>query len=478
MSLSRRIVLNTFLQVIGRSLGIVFGIIAFSMMTRYLGQDGFGAFTTITSFLLFFGFLADLGLYVVTIQLLSENNQDPQKNFSNLLSYRLVTSTLLIAIAPIISLAFPYPAVIKWGIALTAFSYWCSSAIQFFTALFQTHIRMEVPSIADILSKILMIGILALTIRYEWGLNGVLWSLILNNALQLCMLVVASLKYVKLSLRFDWDIWKEIFRRSWPIALSIILNIIYLKADTIILSLYRNQSEVGLYGAAYRVVEVLIALPFLFIGLTLSSFARSWSEKDMGAFKRYYQKSFDFLLMCALPLLVGAFFFGPQGMILLSGESFEQSGEILKILIIATAAVFLSALYGNLINIIGKQRTMLWGYLTSAIIGIAGYFLFIPSYGYWAAAWITVITECIILVVSAILVTRTVSIVPSFTQSWKIALSCAAMGGVFWITQGAHIAVRMALGIALYGTLLFVSGVISLKMLRSLLPQKPSQPIP
>ena len=247
MSLSRRIALNTILQIAARSLGIFFGIIAFSMMTRYLGQDGFGAFTTITSFLLFFGFAADLGLYVVTIQILSENNQDQQKNFSNLLAYRLVTSTFFIALAPLVALAFPYPDEIKWGIALTASSYWFSSFIQFFTALFQTHIRMEVPSSADILSKVIMIGMLALTLHYEWGLAGVLWSLILNNALQCAIVVGASVKYVRLSIRFDWDIWREIVHRSWPIALSIILNIIYLKADTIILSLYRSQADVGFF---------------------------------------------------------------------------------------------------------------------------------------------------------------------------------------------------------------------------------------
>lgn len=476
MSLSRRIATNTFLQVIARSLGIVFGIIAFSMMTRYLGKEEFGAFTTITSFLLFFGFLADLGLYVVTIQLLSEQNQDPQKNFSNLFAYRFITTTVLISLAPLISLVFPYPVAIKTGIALTAFSYWCSSFIQFFTALFQTHIRMEIPSIADIASKVLMIGILVLTIRFDWNLSGVLWSLILNNILQLAILVWASRSYVRLSFGFDWTIWKNIFSRSWPIALSIMLNIIYLKADVIILSLYRDQSEVGIYGAAYRVIEVLIALPFLFIGLTLSSFARSWSMGNREAFARYYQKSFDFLIMCALPLIVGAYFLGPSGMAFLSGEAFEQSGNILKILIIAASTVFLSALYGNLINIIDKQRTMLWGYLATAVVGLMGYLLFIPRYGMWAAGWITVITELLILIIACAIVSRTTKIIPRFSTTLKVISACCAMGLVFFATPSLHVIPRSLIGAAAYGIALYATGAVSKEMLLAAIPRLSRNP--
>lgn len=468
MSLSRRIALNTVLQIAARSLGIVFGIIAFGMMTRYLGQSGFGAFTTITSFLLFFGFLADLGLYVVTIQMLSENNSDTQKHFSNLFAYRVVTSSCFIALAPLVALFFPYPDHIKWGIALTASSYWFSSMIQFFTALFQTHIRMEVPSIADILSKIVMIGVLIAVLFYDWGLTGVLWSLILNNAVQCAILFFASRSLLRLSFRFDRDVWKEIIHRSWPIALSIILNIIYLKADTIILSLYKSQADVGLYGAAYRIIEVLIALPFLFIGLTLSSFARSWSQHDMSSFKRYYQKSFDFLVMCALPLIVGAYFLGTRGMIIISGKGFEQSGDILKILVIAAALVFLSALYGNLINIIGKQRVMVWGYLASAVIGVVGYFAYIPTYGYWAAAWITVLTECIILVIASLIVTKTTKLIPSFANVWKIGLSCAGMGVAFFATKNFPFAVQLSAGIASYALLLYASSAVPKDTIASL----------
>lgn len=429
-------------------------------MTRYLSTDGFGSFTTITAFLQFFGYLADLGLYVVTIQLLSEVNANVQRNFENAFAYRMITATILIFCAPLVALFFPYPAEIKWGIALTALSYWCSSFIQFFTAVFQTHVRMTIPSIADIVSKVVMIAALVCAVFFNWGLGGVLAALIISNIIQLAIMIVFITPYVRLRLRFDWDVWHTILVRSWPIALSIMLNLIYLKADTIILSVIKSPEEVGLYGAAYRVVEVLIALPFLFVGLTLSSFTRAWSSHDHESFKRYYQKSFDFMVMCAVPLIVGAFFVADDGMVLLSGESFALSGGILRVLMIAGAAVFLSALFGNLINIIGKQRMMVFGYLTSAVIGLIGYFAFIPRYSYWGAAWMTVVTEIIIVVVSWTIVARTTRIHLNMCISFKILLAATLMTLILQVSAPYHVVIRIIAACIVYGSALIVLGAI------------------
>lgn len=429
-------------------------------MTRSLSPDGFGAFTTITAFLQFFGYLADLGLYIVTIQLLSEVNAHAQRNFENALAYRIVTATILIFSAPAVALLFPYPAEIKWGIALTALSYWCSSFIQFSTAVFQAHVRMEIPSIADIVSKIFMICGIAAAAALDWGLTGMLAALIVSNIIQAAILALCVVRYARLRLRFDRDVWYTILARSWPIALSIMLNLIYLKADTIILSVMKSPGEVGLYGAAYRIIEVLIALPFLFVGLTLSSFARAWSSCDRETFKRYYQKSFDFMVMCAAPLLVGAYFVADDGMVLLSGEAFESSGAILRILMIACAAVFLSALFGNLINIIGKQRVMIFGYLASAVIGLAGYVLLIPDHSYWGAAWMTVMTELMIVAFSWIIVTRTTRMRLNFRTSFKIVFASTIMALLLIGSASWHVGIRIVAACALYGCMLIALGAI------------------
>ena len=72
MSRTAAIAKNTFVQVGGRAVGTVLGLLTLGVMTRYLGTHGYGEFTTATTFLQFFGIIVDFGLSLTTVAMLSE----------------------------------------------------------------------------------------------------------------------------------------------------------------------------------------------------------------------------------------------------------------------------------------------------------------------------------------------------------------------------------------------------------------------
>ena len=62
-----------------------------------------------------------------------------------------------------------------------------------------------------------------------------------------------------------------LFRKSIPLALALLINIVYFKADTIIISLFRDNTEVGIYGLSYRLLEASLIFPtFLLVHSFLS----------------------------------------------------------------------------------------------------------------------------------------------------------------------------------------------------------------
>ena len=73
MSLTRKIAHNTIIQIVGKSISTVIGLIVASMLFRYLGKEGYGNYTTVMVFLQFFGILVDMGLYIILIKKISED---------------------------------------------------------------------------------------------------------------------------------------------------------------------------------------------------------------------------------------------------------------------------------------------------------------------------------------------------------------------------------------------------------------------
>ncbi|MDO8571259.1 MAG: polysaccharide biosynthesis C-terminal domain-containing protein, partial [bacterium] len=293
-----------------------------------------------------------------------------------------------------------------------------------------------------------------------------------NNAIQAILLYIFAFRICKISFAYDWKLWKRILFRSWPIALSIILNLVYLKADTIILSLYKPQSDVGLYGAAYRVFEVLMTLPYMFMGVALASFARAWSSGDHATFRRYFQKSFDFMAIITLPIVVGTLFLAHPIMLLVAGDDFSPSGDILMVLIIASGFVFFGTLFGHLINVIHEQRRMLIGYVCGAVVGLTGYFIFIPTYSYWGAAWMTIFAEALVASIGFWVFYKKTHIFPSFSIVFRSAGATLCMALVLFFTSSFHLFITLLLGSLSYVVFLILFGGVPKEVLSLFLGKK------
>lgn len=458
-SLTRQIARNMIYQVIGKTLSTILGLIALGMMTRYLGQEGFGGYTTIIAFLQFFGILVDFGLTLTTVQMISDPEADINKITSNIFTFRFFSALVFLGMAPIFVLFFPYSATLKIGVAVTTLSFLFIALNQVLIGIFQKNLRMGRIAIAEIAGRITLIGFITAAIYFHHGLLAVMGAVILGSAANFFMNFAFSLKYARIKFSFDFSLWKEIFRRSWPIGLSIAFNLIYLKADIIILSIVKSQAEVGLYGASYRVLDVLTTFPMMFVGLLLPVLTASWVEKNLERFKRIIQKSFDFLIIIAVPIIFGTLFLGERIVTDVAGSNFTLSGTILKILILAAGMIFIGTLFGHVIVAIQKQRAMIWGYATVALTSLVGYIIFIPHYSYWGAAWVTVYSESAIAFLTFLVVYRTTHFVPSGKIFLKSILASLAMSAAIYSLINLNLLILIALGAAIYfGALYLLRG--------------------
>lgn len=468
MSLTRAIAGNTVIQVSGKFIGVLLGILTVAVMTRHLGQAGYGQFTTAISFLQFFGILVDFGLTLTMIRMIAEAGADEERIASNIFTLRLVSGAVFFGAAALAGLLFPYPAAIKAAIALGSLSFLCISLSSVLVGVFQKKLAVRDAAIAEVAGRLVLFGGVVAAARLGWGLLAIVGILVVGNLAQLALNLVFVRRLLRLRLAFDPALWREIVRQSWPLGLSIAFNLVYLKGDVIVLSLVRTQNEVGLYGAAYKILDVITIVPTVFMALVLPVLTSAWSAGDRPAFIRRLGRAFDFMSILAIPLAVGTFAVSSDLMSFVAGKDFAAAGAPLAILMLAGSMVFWSALFGHAIIALGLQKKMIWGYALDAVVSIGLYLLLIPRFGAMGAAWVTLFSEAFIAAATAAVVLRRAGAGLPLGAFAKAAAASAVMYLVLLFAGPIHVMLRVLIGMLVYAAILGALGGIPKDAIRQL----------
>lgn len=248
---------------------------------------------------------------------------------------------------------------------------------------------------------------------------------------------------------------------------------IYLRSDILILSLQRSQAEVGIYGAAYKILDVLTQAPIMFMGLMLPILTQLWVHKKKDQFKRMLEKSFHIFMIIGMPIIAGGLALAHPIMRLIAGESFAASGTVAQILFLALIGGFLGALFGHVIVAINKQKHVIWIYTLVAAFALTGYLITIPTLGMVGAAWVTVAAELL----AGILLTRYVICCTNIHFKWKTIftktlLASAIMVVPILLLPHLHVLVLTGIGMVTYVAAAHILRIIDPRELIALVAKK------
>ncbi len=298
-------------------------------------------------------------------------------------------------------------------------------------------------------------------------------SVILGFSVNLGINLIYLRRFIKLKFNFDFEIWRKILAKSWPVAVAGIFSLIYFKADTLFLSLlpvneayaFSNEEAVGIYGAPYKILEVLIAWPAIFMGLVSPLLSRAWAEKNIFEFGHIWQKAFDILSIIIWPMIIGALVLAQPLMIFIAGEDFARSGALLQILIFAVGMIFLTHLTTYSIIAIGRQKNMIKFYVIAAVLAVLGYVIFIPVYAYFAAAVITLAVEGFMLAATLYLLKKSITIRINVIIFSKAMLAAVLMGYLLLYLLGMNVILLVIIGAIAYLGILWLIGGINKKII-------------
>ena len=469
MEQSKKIAQNTLWQIIGKIIGTALGVLTIGLLTRYLGQENYGLYTTAVAFMQFFGVLVDLGLYLICLKEISAKPEKESFIVSNIFTLRIISAVIFIGGGVLLIFAFPYPLVVKLSAMIVSLSFFFMSLVQTLTSVFQKYLKMGQVALAEVIGRIGFLAVIVLFVFHQGSLPALMWGNVANTLIYFLILWFLVKKYVLIKWGFDFNYWKDVFRQAWPIALGVVFNLVYFRADTIILSLYRPAADVGIYGAPYKILEIIATFPHMFMGLVMPLLTAAWVAGNLTDFKNIAQKTFDFFAIILIPMVLGTLPLSSGIMSLIAGKDFVASGPILTILMLATGIIFLGVFFTYAIVILEKQKAMLKYFFIAAILSLIGYFLFIPRYSFYGAAWVTVIVEAFILISAWLIFWKFTKVNLSLKIFLKSLLAGCLMAGSLYYLPDWPVLTKIAIGSLIYLMAMLATGGIDKKRIFGIL---------
>lgn len=498
MSIARRILSNTIAQILGKAGLAILGLAVVKIATNYLSVQGYGEYVMVYEFLAFFGIAADLGLFTIAVKEMSKDESKIPKIIGNIISLRTILCVITMGAAVITVFLIPgYKGThIALGVGIASITTFLTIINGTISSVLQTKLRMGLASIAVVAGKIVSVGIMVYIVFYgfpqdkETGFYMLIMAGIFGNLVMTMVTDHFVRKITPITYRFDFDIWKDVFVKTLPYGLALILNTLYFRMNSLFISFYKGQEEVGIYAVAMRILEQLTVLPLYFMNSVLPVLTKSLQEKNE-KYKDIIRYSFDFLAAMAVPMAVGGVVLSTSVISLISRKEylshpgFYGSDIALEILVLAVLFQFLNILFNFVLIALNKQVKLLYINAACVLFAIILDIIVVPMYGFRGATVTSVLNELFILLGSYFVVKHYLKFSLNFKNLAKIILSALVMGVIIYFLEPItyqylhhyNVILLVLLGIGVYIIMLFATGTVSKEMLALLKKGKDITPI-
>jgi O-antigen/teichoic acid export membrane protein len=457
-TIAKNISSNLVSKVIGEGLN-VFVVI---FIARYLGISDFGNYSFIIAFVHTFRFIADSGIGNILVREISTHKEEAGKYFGAARSLLWVLSALTVSlIALVITIINPSRAVVisTYIMGFTVVSTFLAIGYGSICTAFE---EMEFNAYGFVLHKIVLLVFTYLSIRQDYGLQGIFASYLLSSLfLWIYYYLVVRWRYFKPRSYFDKSKWWFFIKEAFPLGVATMLRNFTWQVDILILSALATAMAVGIFSAPYKIIAAMnqftitLALPLFPV---FARFAKKSTEELFVKFST----SMKYMFVICIPLVMFTFVLSDRIIQMAFSAKFMPSVQALQILSLVGFFLFPSSLYMYFFTAIGKQR--LYTLCAGACLGIniIADFILVPKFTYIGACIGTLLAEFVMFYVGYFSLFKLGWRIKIFHLLWKPLFISAIIGPFLYSIRGLSIPV---LGPLIVVSLLFyIAGVYLLKV--------------
>ena len=408
MKIPFKIAFHTSAQLVGKVATTVATLIITVIITRNFSVADFGNYTAILSYIALFYVFTDFGFNAIFVRETGKNQEKQKEYFKNLLGLRLVTSILVAFLATAILSFTDHSSLVKLGIITALGILIAQSFAATALALFQARIRYDQATISDFLGALANVVFVYIAATNFNNILFVIAALVLGSTVRVIVaLYLAKFQIGIFGFSFDKAFWQKFVLAALPIGLITVFSQFNAQIDKqiVLLTSYKpslglsGEAAAGFYGLAYKVFELAIVFPTFVMNVAYPIMVQK-KEEGIELLLKFSKKLAVLLLIMGVLGFILGWFFAPVIVNILGGDKFSASVLTTRILLVGFPLFFITPITLWLAIVLHKTREMMFIYGFAAAFNLVANLVFVPNFGYNAAAVVTIISELLILLLS------------------------------------------------------------------------------
>lgn len=362
-------------------------------IARHFKQAGFGQYSLAVTIVGFFNLFANYGLGITAFREISKDYSSAGKYFNNVLALRLILSAVSFLLLCAVTATLRYSSEIFIATCVYGITIFSSNILDTYTSVFNAFEKSKYTAIVTVLYNALMLILGLLALRFG------LIMLMASSALAGMVAVIAGFYYTKtfVTLRLsdiDAPFCRSLLKESFPLMMLGFIGVIYFRADVVILSKLATSADVGLYNAAYKLMDSFMIISNGIIGSVFPHISR-YSQMPLKKYAGRFRKLSLYIFALGLFLAAATFILANKAVMLFFGPSFSGAVPALRVLIWTVPLIYVNAVFLYTLIGFGQQSRLITIVATVTVLNAFLNIMFIPKYGFMASSIITVISEAL-----------------------------------------------------------------------------------
>jgi O-antigen/teichoic acid export membrane protein len=470
MTHTRDYVSNVVAQGAGRALSMISGFTVFIIFARMLGTEVLGHYAFVMAFILIAGSFAEFGITTALAKdlpnLRSSGPNEAAVFFGNYLLLRIAMASLVTLGAVTVS-GYAQPH-LQSLLLVSSFAIPFIGA-RFCETIYQIYERPIYSLYTSLFLAVTQLAVaLVLLFHFKVGLYEYLYGFVGVQIAYFTLSMALAIKLLTPRFQPDRVVLASIATIATPIGLWTVFNIINSRADVFLINYFRSSEELGIYNAAYRLLDLVTVVAVTVATPLVPVLSRKF-HANFEATRELCQTIFELTLIILLPAIFLTPHLAQLLVVTLYGEAYYPAAALLHYF--SWVFVFLGVGYicMSINTAAGNIHYNWWSGLIAAILNILLNVTLIPTLGISGAAIAATITAGFMLIVSICFLRVSINQLIPIKRVAQIALSAAIPTLFLYFLGNDHPVVMSAVALVLYAAVLASLQLLPLEAVRTLL---------